>query len=98
MTQKINSVTFVPSQPLEYAGKTYTELTFKRPKVGNLASMDAVDGELHKVLVFLASLSGVPVGAIEELDLEDLQRLAESIRPLTGDIIGGASITAATAA
>lgn len=84
----LESVTFTPTEPLEYAGKTYTELTFKRPKVGSLAAMDAATGDVERTLAFLASLAGVPLPVLHELDLADLERISREIAPLTGEIFG----------
>jgi len=95
--ERTTSITFVPTEPIEYSGKTYSEFTFKRPKVGHLAAMDAARGDMGKTLAFLAAIGNVPIPVIEELDVEDLGRLAEAIRPLTGQIFG-ADVADATAA
>ena len=88
MTQKINTVPFVPAEPITYSGKVYNELVFKRPKASALVAMDAARGDVAKTMAFLAALAGVPIPVIHELDVADLARLGEEIRPLVGQLFG----------
>lgn len=90
---KIKQVVFKPSEPLEYAGKTYAELTFKRPKVGHMVAMDAVTGDMEKSMAFLAAMAGVPLPVLLELDLEEIDRLNSELEPMTGSLFdkGGAA-------
>lgn len=63
--------------------RTLTELRLaKRVKGKNLKAMDqAGDGEIAKGLALLASLAGVPVHAMDELDAVDMEVALAVVEP-----------------
>lgn len=79
-------ITMLLDSPVEYQGKTYTSLTFRKIKAKDLVASDLVDGEVRKSIAIFASNAGVPMGVIEELDLADFERIGEEIRPLLGKL------------
>lgn len=81
-----DTITMQLGLPVEYQGKTYTSLTFRKLKAKDLVASDLVDGEVRKSIAIFASNAGVPMGVIEELDLDDFERIGEEIRPLLGKL------------
>lgn len=70
--------------PIEIAGDRIDKLTFTRPKVKHLKSMDKVQGEMSKSIALVAALSGVPVSVVEQLDAADFARCSEVIADFLG--------------
>lgn len=79
-----DKITVRLSVPVEYQGKTYADLTFRKLKVKDLVAADLVDGDIRKSLALFASSAGVPIGVFEELDVEDFADVSERIKPLLG--------------
>lgn len=79
-----NTVTVPLTEPVEYQGKRYTELTFRKLKVRDLTAADLVEGEVRKGIALFASNAGVPVGMIEEISVEDFERINREAQPLLG--------------
>lgn len=84
VTEKKKTATVPLSEPVEFDGKTYKELTLRRMK-----AKDALlgDGETNEVMVgylTYAAMAGVPVEVIGELDLDDLEALSAAAVPLMG--------------
>ena len=77
-------ITVKLTDPVEYQGKTYAELTLRKLKVRDLAATDLVDGEVRKGLALVASNAGVPVGVIEELTVADFERINREAMQLLG--------------
>ena len=78
------TVTFTPSEPLKYNEQTYATLTLRKMKAGDLVAGDLVKGEARKGMAIMASMAGVPIGVIEDLDIDDYERLSEVVTPLMG--------------
>lgn len=78
-------ITFRPSEPIKHGDETYEALTFQRLKVRHMVAMDKVDGDLRKMTAMFASMAGVPVPVIDELDADDFERLSREIAPLLGN-------------
>lgn len=78
------TITVALESPVEFNGKTYTELTFHKRKVKHLAAMDLVKGETRKTAALYAAMANVPIQVIEEVDGDDFERLAKEILPLMG--------------
>lgn len=79
-----NTVTFTPSEPITYNEKPYPVLSLRKMKAKDLVAGDLVDGDTRKSLAILASMAGVPIGVIEELDVDDFERLSDVAVPLMG--------------
>lgn len=97
MSEKI---TVTLSDPVEYQGKAYADLTFRRLKVKDLVAADLVDGDVRKSLALFASSAGVPIGVLEELGVDDFAEVSEQIKPLLGKsaerLLGKAAETEST--
>lgn len=78
------TVTFTPDEPVTFDGKPYPVLTLRRMKAKDLVAADLVEGATRKSYAILASMAGVPIQVIEDLDIDDLERLQEVAAPLMG--------------
>lgn len=78
------TITFTPEDPPEHDGKTYTTLTLRKMKAKDLVAGDLVKGDARKSFAIFASMAGVPIQVIEELDVDDFERLGEVAVPLMG--------------
>lgn len=66
-----------------------TELDLpERIKLKNLKAMDAATGEIGKISALLASLTGLPVGTIDQLDAEDFAVIGEEMEGFLGSLPG----------
>lgn len=84
MTDRPKSITVTLDEPVDHKGQAYDSLTFRRAKAKDFVAMDAVKGEMRKTMALFASMSGVPLPVIEELDAEDFARVGVEIAPLMG--------------
>lgn len=78
------TVTFTPSEPVTYNDQAYPSLTLRKMKAKDLVAGDLVTGETRKSFAIIASMAGVPMGVIEDLDIDDFERLSEVATPLMG--------------
>lgn len=72
------------ASPVEHGGRTYTRLTFRKMKARDLVAGDLVTGDTRKSLAIFASMAGVPIGVMEELDADDFERVGMEAAPLMG--------------
>lgn len=79
-----DTVTFTPSSPVIFADKPYPVLCLRKMKAKDLVAADLVTGETRKGFAILASMAGVPLGVVEDLEVDDLERLQEVAAPLMG--------------
>lgn len=70
--------------PVTVGEKTYAELPLRKAKAKDLAAGDLVKGDTRKGYALFASICGVPLAVIEELDLDDLTGLGEALQPFLG--------------
>jgi hypothetical protein len=78
------TATFTPTEPITYNDKTYPALTLRKMKAKDLVAGDLVTGDMRKSFAILASMASVPIGVVEELDIDDFERLSEVAAPLMG--------------
>lgn len=71
--------------PVEHNGKTYKDLTFRKPKTGDMMVLDNFKGETSKMVALLATISDVPLPAFKEIELDDFTAISEVIAPLLGE-------------
>lgn len=75
--------TITLSEPVVSDGKTITEVTIRKPKVKDLkqmqAAMDGIDDKLDQGVAMAASLTGLSIDAVEELDVDDFTTISEVI-------------------
>ena len=79
------TVTVKLNTPIVDAGKTYTELTFREAKVGDLVAADHVQGEFAKIIATLAGMAGVSLPAMKDLSMADFKRVSEEVAGLMGE-------------
>jgi len=80
------TITFTLETPVEHDGQTYTTLTLRKMKAKDLVAADLVNGNLRKSLAIFASMAGVPIMVMEELDTDDFNRLGREAAPLMGKL------------
>jgi hypothetical protein len=73
-------------EPVEFAGQTYTQLTFRKLKVKHMLDIDwtEVKSPIAQFSAMAAASAGVDIGVIHELDMEDfvvIQELLEGFSP-----------------
>lgn len=75
---------FTPETIPEFDGKKYEKFVLRKMKAKDMTAADLVSSETRKTFAVLASMAGVPIGAIEDLDADDYDRLEEVAKPLMG--------------
>ena len=87
-----NSGKYILKDPVTFDGKTYTEVTLRTPRVRELRALDDYPGNTNKTIAVLSKLSGIPIGAFDEMlqwDFEGLLDLLTNLRearlPPTGE-------------
>jgi hypothetical protein len=83
MTAPTKSKTFTLSDPIDFEGRKITEVTITKPRVKDLKRMQAglvgVEDKLEQGIVMAATLTGLPIEAIEEMDTDDFTEISELI-------------------
>ena len=83
MTKKPRTKTVPLEFPIEWDGKTISEVTLHRPKGKDMRRIaEAENSSSNKMeagAVMVATLSDLPDGAIDELDFEDFTAISEAI-------------------
>lgn len=92
------TVTVPLDSPVEHDGKTYASLTFRKMKAKDLVAGDLVAGEARKSFAVFASMADIPIQVIEELEMDDFEKLAEAVTPLMGKSAAAAATAQAKAA
>lgn len=70
--------------PVTVEGREYTILTFRRMKAKDALAAEGVESQARAGYLLYATLAGVDVAVIEELDIDDLTAIAEKVVPLMG--------------
>lgn len=78
------SVTVPLEYPIEVDGREISSLTFRRMKAKDALAGEGEPSEVRAGYCMYAALAGVDVAVIEELDLADLETIAEEVAPLMG--------------
>jgi hypothetical protein len=67
------------TEPVEFAGQQYTSLTFRKLKVKHMLEVNWEDAKspIEQYANLAAASSGVDLGVIHELDLDDWNRVQE---------------------
>jgi len=80
-----DTVTVTLSKPIEHKGHIYSELTFREATAGDLATADAVTGDMTKTLTILACMATVELAVIKNVRACDLAPMIEKVAPLMGE-------------
>lgn len=71
--------------PIPFEGAQLTEIEVRRPKVADVTAVrKGKRDEAEQEVALIAALSGLPVSAIEELDLADYKALQEMLSGFFG--------------
>lgn len=73
--------------PVSHAGREISEIDLRRPKVRDVAAGDkvrATDGDMAASIAMIASMAGLPVEVIMDVDAADFTALAEVMADLVG--------------
>ncbi|SDR00030.1 phage tail assembly protein [Pseudovibrio sp. Tun.PSC04-5.I4] len=84
MSEKNKSVTLDLEFPISHDGREIKSLSFRRMKAKDSYVAEGEENELKAGFLLFASLAGVSIEVIEELDVSDLERIGEVIKPLLG--------------
>jgi len=78
-------INYTLKHPVEHGGKTFTTLSFRKPKTGDMMVLDNFKGETSKMVALLAAISDVPLPAFKEIELDDFTAISEAVAPLLGE-------------
>ena len=71
--------------PIDFEGSKLSEITLRRPKVGDISRASSkAKGEIPTAIELTAILSGLPPAAIEDLDAADFAKLQETVAGFLG--------------
>ena len=84
MTEKLQSVTVELDFPITHEGREIASLTFRRMKARDALAGEGIENEVRAGYAVFAALAGVDIALIEELDIEDLAKVGEEVKPLMG--------------
>ncbi|MBN8933774.1 MAG: phage tail assembly protein [Rhizobium pusense] len=73
------------AKPVEHDGKTYTDLTFREPDVGDLLMADETTSDLARMVTLLALISDVPLPAFKKIKGSDFKAILAKTKPLLGN-------------
>ncbi|MEJ1173187.1 phage tail assembly protein [Agrobacterium sp. CMT1] len=79
------SVRYTLKTPVSHGGETYTELTFRKPRTGDLLVMDEFKGDMGKSLAMLSSIAEIPLPAFRQIELDDFHEIETLVAPLLGN-------------
>lgn len=73
--------TFKLSEPIEFAGQQYKELSFRKLKVKHLLEVNLSEGANYAAIMadLMAASAGVDAGVIHEIDLDDFEKIQETM-------------------
>lgn len=83
-TEEVVPVTL--KKPVTYNDKTYTDLTFREPEVGDLIIGDTFPTGLAKMVAVLASISDVPLPAFKKIKGADFQHIITKTAGILGNV------------
>lgn len=79
------NITVTLAKPVEHNGTIYSEFTFREATAGDLATADAVKGNVNQTLAMLAATADVPIQAIKKITTRDLKRVMAAVDDLMGE-------------
>ncbi|MCZ7468511.1 phage tail assembly protein [Agrobacterium sp. O3.4] len=81
----MDAISVTLAKPVELEGKTYTELTFREPEVGDLIVADEVTSDIARLVTLLALISEVPLPAFKKIKGSDFKAIVTKTKPLLGN-------------
>jgi hypothetical protein len=68
-------------EPIKIDGASISELTLRRPKVGDRLAVERIgNSDAEKEVALIANLADIPKDAVEELDLADYAKIQEALQ------------------
>ncbi|MBI1620167.1 phage tail assembly protein [Aquamicrobium zhengzhouense] len=84
MSEKLRSATVTLDYPVQHEGRDIQSLTFRRMKAKDALLAEGEENKARAGYLLFAALAGVDLAVIEELDIEDLEKIGEAVVPLMG--------------
>lgn len=84
MSEKLRSATVTLDYPVQHEGREIQSLTFRRMKAKDALLAEGEENKARAGYLLFAALAGVDLAVIEELDIEDLEKIGEAVVPLMG--------------
>ena len=81
----MDAISVTLAKPVELEGKTYSELTFREPEVGDLILADEVTSDIARLVTLLALISEVPLPAFKKIKGSDFKAIVTKTKPLLGN-------------
>lgn len=73
-------------KPIEHNGTTYTELTFREPTTGDIATAERVGGGgFEHALAIVAAITDVPLPAIKKIPMREFRHIDREVTALLGE-------------
>ncbi|EYR81862.1 phage tail assembly protein [Shinella sp. DD12] len=79
------TVTYTLRTPVEHAGTTYQELTFREATTGDMIVADKFDGPNGKLIATFAAMSDVPLPAFKKVSMRDFNKIVLAVADLMGE-------------
>lgn len=70
--------------PFTHKGEEVTQLTIRRPKLGDIKRFEKVKDEMDKATKMLADLAEIAPDAVDQLDMVDFNAASEMIAGFLG--------------
>lgn len=80
-----DNITVTLAKPVEHNGTVYSSFTFREPTAGDLATADAVNGNVNQTLAMFAATADVPLQVMKKITARDLKRIMAAVGPLMGE-------------
>ena len=81
----MDAISATLAKPVEHDGKTYTDLTFREPDVGDLLMADSSSPGIGQMVTLLALISDVPLPAFKKIKGSDFKAIITKTKPLMGN-------------
>ncbi|MNL14105.1 hypothetical protein D3C87_1350350 [compost metagenome] len=81
----MDAISITLAKPVDLEGKTYTELTFREPEVGDLILADEVTSDIARLVTLLALISEVPLPVFKKIKGSDFKAIVTKTKPLLGN-------------
>jgi len=82
MTQ---TVTVQLKAPIADGAQIYNSLTFRPARAKDAIAADKYENNFEKTIAMLASMSGVPFAAFQEIEINDINSIVEKVANLLGE-------------
>ena len=81
----MDAISVTLAKPVELEGKTYSQLRFREPEVGDLLLADSSSPGIGQMVALLALISDVPLPAFKKIKGGDFKSIVAKTKPLLGN-------------